>query len=726
MYLPELNEIPSKVMELNEFRGINDTFFIPEGCFKDMKNMSSDYYPVMGPRKQRDIYKVDGKVNGAVTLNGDVYMAVETGLYKNGVQVEEIVLEDSKKKIAALGAYIVILPDKILYNTEEGTTEKLDFKEEIKQKSIDTSNFWKFAAGELFISDKDGNPYFDCSAEIAADVNGTQNKIGTRLNAIGRPATAEKVIPYGNNYASVANYIKNKSYYAGYDKSPYYLSWNKTEKTAVMEQCSLTSTGDDSEYMMTPVDMYLTLIVNADNETLAKKIGDSLKSGDYITIKVLNSGKEADKGAGEEYYDLYTKLKKGLRIETVKRSGTVVSITFPDTGVGFMEWAYKNGHMKISTNEGAPNITNPAYIPLLEAGIALPKRTVQKLVIERTVPDMDFITVSNNRIWGCSSEKHEIYACKLGDPANWNVFGGLANDSYAVTIGSDGDFTGACTYKGDPYFFKEDLIICMYGTKPANYQVSEIFYPGIEKGSSDSICFLDGVMYYKARNGIVRFDGSSTALISEELGNKKFENAIACADDKKYFVSMETEGKRYLYVFDSTKGLWHKEDELAPDVLFKKRGSVFAVINGETSMIQRIGGLDNLEVQGIIMEKEEEIPAYETVGDIKLYNRGVPWSAETGPIESGSIEHKYIQKLGMRYETKEHATLTVSVRYDNEEDWIQIFTHTGKRGEGAENITFRPRRCEKFRLRFEGEGDSFIHMVRRTVNEGSERRYGNV
>lgn len=716
MYLPELNQVPSKVMELNEFRGINDTFYIPEGYFKDMKNMSSDYYPALGPRKQRDVYKVNGKINGIVVSNGDVYMSVGTGLYKNGEVIDSVELEDSTKRMLAYGTYIVIMPDKMLYNTSDNEVVKLDFEAELTQKQLNKGSYWGSSTSLMYVSDKDSNPFVDCSMYISG------NNIKEWLDTVKYPATAIKAIPYGNNYGAVSTFIKNNGYYEDDGSSPYYLSWNNEEKTALMETCSIT----DDEAMMTPVDLYLTLLINADSEKEAQSIETSLKAGDYIALKVTGNGKELDESNGEKYVELLKQLKKGVRIEYIKRSGKAVAITFPNTGIDYLSWAYKQGYLKISNNKNAPNITTPVYLAILQTEINIPYRENQKLVIERSIPSMDFMTVSNNRIWGCSSDKHEIYASKLGDPTNWNCFAGLANDSYAVTIGSDGEFTGACTYKGEPFFFKEDLIICMYGTKPSNYQVSEIYYAGPEKGSSDSICFLDGVMYYKARNGIVRFDGSSTSLISEELGNKVFKKARACADDKKYFVSMEADGETFLYVYDSTKGLWHKEDGLCPDVLFRNRGSVFAVSNGEESIIQRISGMDELDVQGIVTEKAEEVPEYELVEDIKIYNRGINWSAETGPIESGSVEHKYIQKLGMRYEIKERASLTVSVKYDNEEEWKQVFMRQGKKGEGAANITFKPRRCEKFRLKFEGEGEAYIYLLRRIVNEGSEIRHGNI
>ena len=38
---------------------------------------------------------------------------------------------------------------------------------------------------------------------------------------------------------------------------------------------------------------------------------------------------------------------------------------------------------------------------------------------ERRVPDLEYLTECDNRVWGCSSSENVIYACKLGDPTNW-------------------------------------------------------------------------------------------------------------------------------------------------------------------------------------------------------------------------------------------------------------------------------------------------------------------
>ena len=92
-----------------------------------------------------------------------------------------------------------------------------------------------------------------------------------------------------------------------------------------------------------------------------------------------------------------------------------------------------------------------------------------ELSVKRTVPDLRHICENENRLWGCDG--NTIYASKLGDIFNWNVFDGVATDSYAVDTGSAGEFTGCVSFLGYPVFFKEDHIYKVYGSMPSNFEV---------------------------------------------------------------------------------------------------------------------------------------------------------------------------------------------------------------------------------------------------------------
>ena len=140
--------------------------------------------------------------------------------------------------------------------------------------------------------------------------------------------------------------------------------------------------------------------------------------------------------------------------------------------------------------------------------------------ITRTAPDLDFVMEYNNRLWGCSGST--IYASKLGDPTNWNYFNGLSMDSYAVDVGSDGDFTGCAATPSHLVFFKDNVLHKLYGSKPSNYQTMDMKADGVQKGCENSLCLINGILYYKSRNGIMVYESGVPECISHVLGEEAF------------------------------------------------------------------------------------------------------------------------------------------------------------------------------------------------------------
>ena len=187
--------------------------------------------------------------------------------------------------------------------------------------------------------------------------------------------------------------------------------------------------------------------------------------------------------------------------------------------------------------------------------------------LERRVPDMDYLTECDNRVWGCSNKENVIYACKLGDPTNWFSYRGIAADSYAVTVGSDGAFTGAATCMGYALFFKENTLHKLYGSKPSDFQLSSLRCRGVAKGAARSLCVINETLYYLSPDGVMAWDGSiptkvSTALDPARLRNVK--SALGGALDGRYYLHLvrgsgEAQAVRLL-VYDTERGLWQEED----------------------------------------------------------------------------------------------------------------------------------------------------------------------
>ena len=151
-----------------------------------------------------------------------------------------------------------------------------------------------------------------------------------------------------------------------------------------------------------------------------------------------------------------------------------------------------------------------------------------KLTIERVLPELDYICADKNRLWGCrygydsrGDLINEIYASKLGDFRNWYSYQGLSTDSYAATIGIPGQFTGCISYGGYPTFFKENAIIRVSGSYPAEYNVMQMEARGVQDGSHKSLAIVGEALYYKAPGGVMVYDGSLPQMISAEFGREE-------------------------------------------------------------------------------------------------------------------------------------------------------------------------------------------------------------
>ena len=123
--LPMLTMTPrGDSKQIGSFGGLNKGLVIGENEFSDMKNMSSDVFPAIAVRKPRgEILKSLSKPHGIIYKNGLAYVD-GTKLYYKDKEIATV--QDTDKQLVSLGAYIVIFPDKIMYNTSTGEKTALE------------------------------------------------------------------------------------------------------------------------------------------------------------------------------------------------------------------------------------------------------------------------------------------------------------------------------------------------------------------------------------------------------------------------------------------------------------------------------------------------------------------------------------------------------------------------------------------------------------------------
>lgn len=334
----------------------------------------------------------------------------------------------------------------------------------------------------------------------------------------------------------------------------------------------------------------------------------------------------------------------------------------------------------------------------------LDKVTTQNtaITVTRKMPNMDFIIESENRLWGCrygtalnGDIVNEIYACKLGDFKNWNCFMGISTDSYAASVGTDGQFTGAITHLGYPLFFKEGCLHKVYGNYPANYQIQTTACRGVQKGCERSLAIVNEVLYYKARSGVCAYDGSLPQEISSALGEKTYYNAVAGVLGNKYYISMSEADERYhLFVYDTMKGMWHREDDTQAWDFCNCRGDLY-YIDYADKQIKTVKGTGVAE------------------------NDTIRWEAITGIIGTDSPDKKYISRMDVRLSLQVGTRVIFSAEYDSSGEWEHLFTMAGTNLRSFA-VPIRPKRCDHLRLRIEGIGDAKIYSISKTIEQGSD------
>lgn len=326
--------------------------------------------------------------------------------------------------------------------------------------------------------------------------------------------------------------------------------------------------------------------------------------------------------------------------------------------------------------------TNNIFSAGTEAGTVL---------IQRKVPDFTCICECDNRIWG--AEGTTIYASALGDPTNFFVYDGLATDSYSVAVGSDGDFTGCCAYSSTVLFWKENFLHKILGNIPAQYEVYTYTVPGIQKGSEKSLVVINETLFYKGRNGVYAYSGGTPELISDNFGTRRFDNGIGGTDGERYYLSMQREDKDWeLYVFDTIRGLWLREDAIHA-VDFAYLDGTLYFLDGSNKRVRMMG-----------QDNSEEGP--------------VPWSATLCQFDETTQGRKGYSRLYLRADLEAGAWLKIEVSADNA-PFRQVFATHNQRAKTM-TIPILPVRCDNFQVRLSGKGMCVIKSIVREFSLGSE------
>ena len=546
---------------LRAFGGLNETYGCTEAEYSGGMNFSARDFPALSTRLPRRRLQELAGLNGMYHLNGLLTVCGRDLVYTpdeapaQPVTVKNAVA-DSRKTMVGIGTKILIFPDKVAFDTADGSAAPLGAA-------------WE--AGSLSVSfapcDASGNTYEVKDKGTKEPEHPQDGQLFLKLNEPDKPYSAENTLEV---YSEASG------------------NWT----VIPLDYCLVTAEGIGAEFRV-----WDTVTLTG---TGAEQAGQwAGLDGDRIVYGVTETTLRlrADPG-GEHFYGRL--VHNGSSVVWVSMDGTQREEYFPAEGVK----------------------------------------------VERRVPDLEYLTECDNRVWGCSSSENVIYACKLGDPTNWFSYRGIAADSYAVTVGSDGPFTGAATCMGYALFFKENTLHKLYGSKPSDFQLSSLRCRGVARNAARSLCVLNETLYYLSPDGVMAWDGSIPAKVSAALDAGRLANvkqAVGGALDGRYYLHVSRENEVRLLVYDTERGLWHEEDVCSFEMA--STGGQLYLWDGRA-----LWAADpSREAAGQRSEETEQ---------------GVEFALTTGDLGLDNPEERYLSRLTLRLDAACRSQVTVEVSYD--------------------------------------------------------------
>ena len=648
-YRPLIQPIAKSTVAIDAFGGYDHNLRIADGSLYDMKNLTSDNFPVLTPRKRRGEYCgtngfITGGVEGAISNNGMCIVADQMAFidYEEGghIQEEDLDTEEGLKTLITNGSYVLVLPDKKYFSVpqtvEHGSLESIFVH---KQSSEDGCKLF------FRVFDEKGRECTELSVNGITE-NPTEGCIAFESN--------------GDDHT-----VKQ---------------WNsKTESWQTVGKlffCLYSGYKDVKEKL------------------LSFEHPNSVKAGDMLVLAEWNYYDDQQFGiTGETEYFVFGK-KTYATAEDVRLKNETVRMYSVSDAESIYNLIYNWGYFLAGLTDEQNDERHSNFIT--------------SITMERAWPAMDFVIECNNRLWGCRYGEsrygdfvNEIYAAKQGDFRNWNTFSGVSTDSYVASCGASGVFTGAVNFNGRPLFFKENHYYLVSGDYPAEYGYSDGTIKGVQEGSGKSLVMLDRVAYYKGVDGVYAFDGYSATCISAALGDVYYKNARGGVYRDKYYISMQDDKDAWhLFVYDTKKGLWHKEDDLRVDQFFNHDGNLFYLVDGKIYCIDA-----------------ETKPVYSVSKE--CMEPPVEWMAETGNLTTGIPYKKYLAKLNVRMKVHQGASVRIFIQYDESGKWEELFYMTATK-QRSFTIPIRPKRCDHIKLKLTGVGDVEVYSIIKTLEKGSD------
>ena len=401
---------------------------------------------------------------------------------------------------------------------------------------------------------------------------------------------------------------------------------------------------------------------------------------------------------------VHAELDTGV-IEQVDFSGS--KVTLPE-GMNWLALGFQVGDVLrvINADDVDPAPEGDYHLVALrgrEATVAgvFPSVHVSDVRFLRTVPALERVCVCGDRVFGTKGQ--DIYISAAGSAMDFYSKGMSDGEKPLILHTDTGEgFTACMPWQGYVIFFKEDRICKLVGTRADSFALYETPAVGIPASLADTLCEVDGALFYCTDGGVYRYRGQTPERVAA-AGEKLVTAGRGGTDGYAYYLAVEqgTQGwRQYLYLPRS--GTWYAEDTLHP-----------------TGMVRRGGYLLIQDANGYVWMTSSDGRATGCSMD-ERYVSGTMVSSVTLPCDGslhpdgGRLIHLYIRataEAGAMMDVMcEYANGQGSVDADGTRE-ILLGTYKGRMTDRLLRIPVTPCFCDGVTLRFLMRGAWVIHAV---------------
>lgn len=728
MKLSKMNETRIKAETVDTFGGLNMNPVIGDGEFSCICGMTNDSYPALKTcdpvwKSNNYLTKGDGfSFNGVLCSDGVVYTVQGDSLYADDTKIDGITLTNGRKRMLMFGAYLLIFPDAVYYNTKDSEDmgvicksveynsgdNLVDFRLQFKYPHHDNNK------NKTVESTADEDGYITAPRGLLSCYENEQHTAYIGIDP------GEVIGGSGDKHEMTYIAVPRKSGESPYVRHKYLYDATRT----------VVSNGS------TVQETYVAHAWETIKETRVKIYANGIgifAEGASIDIRPL-AGMTGSSKSIDRFLEIY------------KEAGTRVIKSYHNAKQPQNDYIVVDGCCSCMYEEAS-------YYTLIGT------TKTKGIMVTDFLPTMDYIVESGNRLWGCRYGENlygdfvnEIYASALGDFKEWRLFEGTSMDSYTASVGTEGAFTAATTFNGNPVFFKENVMHRVYGNYPAQYQIQATPCIGVAKGADETVGFINNNLYYLSEQGVCMFDGSLPVVISEKIRDMRYKlNArkpTAGVIRGKYYLSCvmfpnialglqradfpnrpEEDLRLATLVYDTKLKTWLIHDCEPHEFFYTKN-----MENGEYlfGIHTYIIGVHKQEDKELVVdapysatyedELKTEYPS--DYSDQKWY-----WCAVTGTYGLSEYSKKYISRFNVNLSLAKSTEVCIDILYDGgdrnrfgeveEASWQRVWKYTSD-SDRSMTVPIRPKRCKRFKIRLSGFGWCEIYSITRFIEEGGE------